>query len=240
MLRIQLTLPRHHPARYRFLDLVHDAIINAWTKAGAAPEQLIGSQAAPWTFAPIGDHRQDHNRLHSLVIATPDPQLSTSLSRLDPANVCKLRPSTQEQIDLSAAHKQLQPDPILPNQQRLATLLLSPLAIRRHDRKGWHQDLRQIDLSAAVNARLSRLGGRPVKLIITPDSLYLRANPRHSVLIPTKGFGNGKISFVIALAAPLLLEGSDEDLRLAWYSGIGEKNRNGFGCLGQIEQGVGQ
>ena len=42
------------------------------------------------------------------------------------------------------------------------------------------------------------------------------------------------------MQAPLLLEGSEEDLRFAWYAGLGEKTRNGFGCLGLIEQGVGR
>ncbi|WP_006788287.1 CRISPR-associated endoribonuclease Cas6 [Thiorhodospira sibirica] len=60
------------------------------------------------------------------------------------------------------------------------------------------------------------------------------------LIVPQKGFAHGKISFVIGLAAPLLLEGSVEDLRFAWYAGVGEKNRNGFGCLGLLEAGVGR
>jgi CRISPR-associated endoribonuclease Cas6 len=34
----------------------------------------------------------------------------------------------------------------------------------------------------------------------------------------------------------MLLQGSEDDLRLAWYAGIGEKTRSGFGCLGLLEE----
>jgi CRISPR/Cas system endoribonuclease Cas6 (RAMP superfamily) len=40
------------------------------------------------------------------------------------------------------------------------------------------------------------------------------------------------------MQAPLILEGAEADLRFAWYAGMGEKTRNGFGCLGLAEQGV--
>lgn len=97
-----------------------------------------------------------------------------------------------------------------------------------------------IDLAAAVNARLSRLAGRSVNLQVEPDSLYLRANPRHSVLVSLKRKPNGRHAFVIGMSAPLVLAGSEADLRLAWYAGIGEKTRNGFGCIGLLERGVGR
>ncbi len=53
-------------------------------------------------------------------------------------------------------------------------------------------------------------------------------------------FRSGKTVFVIGMNAPLVLSGSEEDLRFAWYTGIGEKTRNGFGCIGLAEQGVGR
>jgi CRISPR/Cas system endoribonuclease Cas6 (RAMP superfamily) len=72
------------------------------------------------------------------------------------------------------------------------------------------------------------------------DPLYLRANPNHTTCITVKKFANGKRCFVLGMQAPLVLAGSEEDLRFAWYAGVGQKNRNGFGCLGLLEQGVGR
>ena len=140
----------------------------------------------------------------------------------------------------------MEPDPILPKQGQLGCLMLSPLVLHddNHTDKGkrWHSNLNDLssNLSQIINRKLSFIAQRDVQLSIYPDSLYLRANPQHSVLVNLKTFRDGRKSFVIGMQAPLLLEGSEDDLRLAWYAGIGEKTRSGFGCLGLIEQGVGR
>lgn len=241
MYRIRLCLSKNGPlAQYHYQDLIHDALINAWCAAGAKPEEVIGAQAKPWVFAPLGFHRAAGNSLHTLVVSTPDPLLSSYLQRLDPQRIRKVRVITAEAIDLAAAMPVPEPDPIAPQQGRLQVLLLSPLAIRLPDTHRWATDFTSLDLTAAINSRLSRLAGRPVQLTVTPDALYLRANPSHTVMVPVKRMANGQRSFVIGLTAPLTLEGNDADLTLAWYAGLGEKNRNGFGCIGHVEQGIGR
>jgi CRISPR-associated endoribonuclease Cas6 len=122
----------------------------------------------------------------------------------------------------------------------LACLLLSPLVLqtKQGTNKQWCKDLRDLDLSEIISRKLSAKAGRLIQLTIQPDSLYLRANPKHSVLVNLKQFPNGHKSFVIGMQAPLLIQGSEDDLRFAWYAGIGEKTRNGFGCLGLLEEGV--
>lgn len=45
MLRIRLTLSKRKEAVYRNLDILHDALVNAWTCAGAASEEVIGFNA---------------------------------------------------------------------------------------------------------------------------------------------------------------------------------------------------
>lgn len=77
-------------------------------------------------------------------------------------------------------------------------------------------------------------------LTVQPDSLYLRANPHHSVLVSTKQSKEGRAAFVIGLQGPLVLAGRREDRLLAWYAGLGEKTRNGFGCIGLADEGVGR
>jgi CRISPR-associated endoribonuclease Cas6 len=124
----------------------------------------------------------------------------------------------------------------------LGVVTLSPIAIsdRATKSKRWLTRLDQVDLAAVANARLGKIAGRVVALTVQPDSLYLRANPDHSVLVSIKRMHNGRAAFVIGMQAPLVLAGSREDLLLAWYAGLGEKTRNGFGCLGLAEEGVGR
>ncbi|MEZ5592726.1 MAG: hypothetical protein R3F53_19305 [Gammaproteobacteria bacterium] len=77
------------------------------------------------------------------------------------------------------------------------------------------------------------VAGRTVQLQLYPDPLYLRANPRHSVLVSLKTLRDGRKSFVIGMQAPLVLEGgrqicawpgmpvSAKNTQRFWLSGIG-------------------
>lgn len=242
MHRIRISLPKRQYARYRHLDLLHDALINAWTAAGADAAQVLGMNAAPWTFATLGGHRGNEGWVHSLVVSTADPALAGILARFDPADIRQTRAVTAETVDFSAAEITPEPNPVPPVEGILGVLCLSPLVIsKRHNgQRVWHRQLGAVDLSTAVNTRLSRLAGRPVQLHVEPDLLYLRANPKHSVLVSLKRMRDGRHAFVIGMSAPLVLAGTEQDLQLAWYAGIGEKTRNGFGCLGLLERGVGR
>ncbi|MEN8128899.1 MAG: CRISPR-associated endoribonuclease Cas6 [Pseudomonadota bacterium] len=246
MLRIRIQLPKGEPVqKYDHHDLIHDAVVNALIAAGANSADVIGHQAKPWTFAPLGWHRGHTGIAHGLIVSTSDAGLARILSRLDPAQLVKRR-WDEAFVNFSAASVQMEPDPILPQQTRLGCLMLSPLLLRdeRYTGKGkhWYRDLNDVGvrLDEVINRKLSFVAGHDVKLQLYPDSLYLRANPRHSVLVNLKTFKDGRKSFVIGMQAPMLLEGSEEDLRLAWYAGIGEKTRSGFGCLGLLEQRVGR
>lgn len=245
MLRIRVQLPKTVPLQqYDHQDLIHDALINGLEAAGCKSVDLIGAQARLWTFAPLGWHQGHIGYVHSLIISTTDAQIANALTRLKPESIQQRR-WNGETLSFAGAHLSIEPDPLLPHQTQLATLCLSPLVLQ-HTQQGsqagskqWCKDMRDVDLSEVISRKLSAKAGRPIHLSIRPDALYLRANPQHSVLVNLKVFKNGHKSFVIGMQAPLVLEGSEEDLRFAWYAGIGEKTRNGFGCLGLLEQGVG-
>jgi CRISPR-associated endoribonuclease Cas6 len=242
MLRIKIQLPQYQRQRYSHYDLLHDALINALVATGANPEQLIGVNAKPWTFAALGRADKEFRYVHSLIISTPDKELASFLAKINPADIKKTRGYSQEKIDFSTAQVSIETDPIPPVQGIMTMLLLSPLLIQDRNKKGkqWYTNFNDIDLSSAINHRLSRLAQREITLMAQADPLYLRANPNHTTCITVKKFANGKRCFVLGMQAPLVLAGSEEDLRFAWYAGVGQKNRNGFGCLGLLEQGVGR
>jgi CRISPR-associated endoribonuclease Cas6 len=202
----------------------------------------MGHTAGIWNFAALGYHQNKMGVVHSLIVSTPDPELAQSLRKIKPSNIQKTRGYSQEHINFSAATIKQEADCIPPNEGILSVLLLSPIVVqdRNADSKRWHTDFNQFALADAVNHRLSRLAKRPIHLMVQADPLYLRANPKHSVYINLKHYANGQRDFVLGMQAPLILAGSEADLRFAWYAGIGEKNRNGFGCIGLLEIGVGR
>lgn len=240
MKRVRISLPRRQHAEYHYRDLIHDALVTGLCSTGASAADVIGPAAKPWTFASLGRHDGRTGIAHTLIVSTSDPALGDLLTSLDPAALRYARASTSELFDFSAAELTVETDPIGPGQGVLSTLLLSPLLIRKRGTRRWHTDLATAPMDEAINHRLSRLAGRPVALKLQADSLYLRANPKHAVLIATKGSNKKRTGFVLGMQAPLIISGAEKDLRLAWYAGIGEKNRNGFGCLGLLEHGIGR
>ena len=239
MRRCRFTLPPGRWVEYEYLDILHDALVTAWTAQGVPSAAICGETSEPWNFAPLGYHKGKTGRAHTLVVSTPSTGLAEALGRMQPEDIRYARAATGEWVNFAEATRQEETDPVLPGQTVLSVFLLSPLAIRQPDRR-WHARLGEVDLDAVVNRRLSRLAGRPVNLKIAPDSLYLRANPRHSVRVSLKAGAAGRTGFVIGMQAPLILSGADEDLRLAWHAGLGEKTRNGFGCIGAFERGLGR
>ncbi|MDY6991975.1 MAG: CRISPR-associated endoribonuclease Cas6 [Pseudomonadota bacterium] len=241
MLRARISLPKQQSVHYHYLDVLHDALVNAWTAAGAAGTEVTGMNARPWTFAALGHRTAKDSLAHSLVVSTPDTTLAQWLYQLKPKDIHYARFNTLERVSFAEAEITYEPDPILPQQNALGALLLSPLAIKeKNNSKRWHKNLAEVELSQAISQRLSRIAEREIQLQVQADSLYLRCNPEHSVLVPIKKMSNGKLAYIIGMSAPLVLMGSEADLRLAWYAGLGEKTRSGFGCIGLAEQGVGR
>ena len=241
MNRIRIILPKGRAAEYHFQDILHDALVNGLTAEGVPAESLVGPGAGLWHFAALGWRNRSVCRVHTLVMGAADPRIAQALETLRPEDVAHTRAQTGETVDFSGAEIEPDPAPVAPGQNAMGVVMLSPLAIsRRNGSRRWHADMTNVDMGAAISARLSRLAGRTVSLRAEPDRLYLRTRPRHDALVPIKQLKGGKRSFVIGMRAPLVLVGEAEDLRLAWYGGIGEKNRNGFGCIGLAERGIGR
>ena len=236
-MRIRFSAPRGECARFHFLDSVHAALVNGWTACGANGTQVVGPDAANWSFGAVGTATPKGFLLKSVVIGTEAEPLDQMIQRLAPEMVRKTS-TNGDVLDLSAWDKTAEELPVAEEPGVPATLpaiMLSPLALSVRGWKGrWHADLSEVGpyLGEAVNSRMSRLTGREVRLDVRPDRLYLRANPRHSTLVRIRAVPGARPAFVIGMMCPLVIRGSLEDLRSAWTLGIGEKNRYGFGCIG--------
>ena len=236
-MRIRFTAPRGERAKLCYLDSLHGALVNAWTACGALGVDVVGNDAGNWSFGAVGTATERGFILKSLVIGAEGEPLEPVLPHLVPETVRK-NSANGDKVDLGAWDKSTEVLPVVCQPGEIATLptiALSPLALSVRGQKGrWHDNLAKAgaNLEEAVNFRLSRLTGRDVKLSIEPDRLYLRANPKHSVLVRTRSVPGGNPAFVIGMMCPLVITGPLEDLRSAWALGIGEKNRYGFGCIG--------
>jgi hypothetical protein len=86
-------------------------------------------------------------------------------------------------------------------------------------------------LDELLNHAMARRFGRPFQLRLMPDSLYVRS--RHGDISAGMGVKtvNGRTIVKKGLVLPFTLVGSPEDLRDAWYGGLGSGTTRGFGCV---------
>lgn len=96
--------------------------------------------------------------------------------------------------------------------------------------KRWIEDLKQVDLSAAFSSGLSRRHSREINLQVSVDSFTLAADSRRSAIVPVRQSGSRKVTFP-GFFLNFQISGSKDDLEAAYFSGIGEKTRYGFGMI---------
>lgn len=234
-MRVIFSAPEGTFATFRFLDSLHGALINAWTVAGVPNHSVIGWSSKNWSFGAVGKATDKGFKLRSVVVGA-EGKLEPFLSILNADSLFK-RSTNGDVVNLGDWRKSYERFPIIgqsENTHVLSATMISPLALSVRGEKGrWHQEYSEIgsQLHEAVNYRLSRLTGRTTDLVLEPDRLYLRANPRHSHLVHTRAVRGSRDAFVIGMTFPMTIRGPIEDLRSAWNLGIGEKNRYGFGCI---------
>jgi CRISPR-associated endoribonuclease Cas6 len=242
MFRIRVRSPKGRSITYTNADVLKDAAFNMLRAAGCPAELLIGKQARHWGAGAVCPRKiasgAPVRRTSEILVSTIDPGVAAYLVKADPGEMRKHQPATGENIDMSGAVIVQDLDPVTPGSSFIDAIALSPIVVSRRDRTEqasagrFYGDASTCDLSAAVNLRLSRIVGRQVALNVVPDDFYLSERPdSHAVRTDIKNI-NGKPGVVVGLVFPFVLCGSPDDLRLAWYAGLGEKNRLGFGFFG--------
>lgn len=239
MIRVRLTLPPAERQDYRYYSVIHDCIVQAFLGLGLEKSLFYGPSSGAWTFAALRKRKGARSILHGIVISSWCPKISRVIEQLRPVDLVFSRSDIGESIDLSSATIRIEQPPIAHGSTSLGAIMLSPLVVRRlgSPHKKWHRSLMEFDITQAVNNGLSKRIGRQVALQVYPDSLYLRGRPDHAALVPMKPDKSGSTRYTIGMVAPMVLRGSTEDLAAAWFAGIGEKTRTGFGCLGAAEWG---
>ena len=138
---------------------------------------------------------------------------------------------------MSGAWKKLVANPVCDGQEELAVCFASPFLLSRGKTSGnpdkcYVNCLVGMDLSAAFSKGLTRRLKRKVELNVQADplSLALSGKPR---IISVRRAPNRLVT-VPAFSIMLTLRGSTDDIRAAYFAGLGEKTRYGFGCAATL------
>ncbi len=242
MFRIRVRCKRGRRVTYTNADVLKDAAFNMLRAAGCPAEFLVGERARHWGAGAVCPRKiasgAPVRQTSEILVSTIDPEIATYAAKADPREMRKHQQATGENIDMADAIIVHDPDPVVPGSRFIDALALTPIVLSRRDLAErasggrFYDDVRSCDLSAAINHRLSRIAGRSVVLNLVPDDFYLSNRLKnHAVRVDIKNI-SGKSGVVVGLMFPFALCGSPDDLRLAWYAGLGEKNRLGFGFFG--------
>lgn len=229
MARITLALPS--PARLRYRDSLHAALVAGLRATGVPEATLIGVAAAPWTFAASGrSFPGGPSLVRAVILSTSNSVLGQAMQRLDPATI-RWSSINGDEVDLSGAMRRSEPLPLLPGQDEITVGFASPFLVSAPaaPQKTYARSIMGLDLSAAFSAGLTRRLGRPINLRVTPDRLSALTDGAKPVLVRVRRSG-GRDVILPALSATLTLRAPPHDLHDAYLAGLGEKTRYGFGC----------
>lgn len=242
MFRIKIQIPQQEKGVvFKNNDLIKDAVTNALMKAGISYVDLYGSESPEWSAGAVtsGFYRHEKELFrnsHEIIVSTTNDRISDALMRVKPSWFTKTQNSTSESIDMSGAIIGEDLDPVMtPDMTEIPCRFLTPLVVahtleRKTTEKRYVRDIRSINASENLSKRLSKISGRDINISIEPDSDYLAMTPNHSLRIDIKSGKHPVYAF--GMMFPFMLKGKAEDLKFAWYAGLGIRNRMGMGIIG--------
>jgi CRISPR-associated endoribonuclease Cas6 len=240
MIRIKL-IPKND-FHYNNLDVVKDSFINFLTSKGFKFNDISGKNSKHWMLSVpnpiILKNKPGMPKIGKfLVISTIDKNITDCLiGNLKNINLQK----KQENQEINIINPEIDFDvaPVVKSTTFLDLKCLTPIVFRKtinENKQRFITNIKEIEnINDIVNNILSKNSGRKVDLKLTFDEEYLKYHPKHSVM-STIGEVNNYVKKVSGLNVLFRLEGSAEDLKLAWHSGIGEHSHYGFGLLGLLE-----
>ncbi len=228
---IRVTVSAEKPAPYVYRDSLHSAVIAALYAAGASSDDLIGHSAKPWTFAPVQTIEASALVLKGVIISTSDQELGRIVNRIKAEDIL-WNAQNGDRIDFGRGGVTSFRNPVPHQGGKMHVYFASPFVISQQSdgTKKWVEDLKGINLSEAFSNGLSRRHGRPVDIKVSVDDFTMRAASRRSTIVAVRQSGQRKVTFP-GFYVNAEIEGSREDLMAAYFSGLGEKTRYGFGMV---------
>ncbi len=229
-------------------DNVANLLTAAMRKYGYQPPD---NQPARWGFGVIAkpanpnSHNSKQARLHlvqRVIVGTSDPDIATILSHLQPNDLLEPNQVAGAGLDLRMATISQAPSWI--ETEAAAFYCVSPVRVTQPSPPG--QDPKEYlqtgdTFNQLLNRTMQARFGRTFDLTLIPDGLYVKS--RHGEIKAQMAIKmrrdqqtaeNVPVT-LSGLVLPFILTGASEDLRDAWYAGLGRGTARGFGCL-EVQQ----
>jgi CRISPR-associated endoribonuclease Cas6 len=236
MIRLYIDLPKtYRHAVIKDRDQVANTLVAALKKHGWRPNE---KQPARWGFGVVAKRlnaksdnpKQWLHKVERIIVGSNEAETAAALAQLTPSDLLEDNQVDGAGLDLSMAAIDAAPD--WQDTEAVNVYCVSPLRVS--DPANRKLSLLQTGdaFNQALNQTMQTRFGRPFDLRLTPDSLYVRVKSGDIAAgMAIKTLDNGKPVIVRGIVLPFLLTGSAEDIRDAWYCGLGRSTARGFGCL---------
>ena len=177
-------------------------------------------------------------RVERVYMGTSDPEIASAMNRIAVEDLIEQSLTSGAGLDLRKA-RIFRDERWVPS-EALSLYALSP--IRVLTREDGDRRTRAIldpgpDFTKSLNRIMSTRFGRPFNMTFIPDRLYTfskKGNVSASMAVGRRP--DGSVICLPGIVTPFILAGPVEDLRDAWFSGLGAGTGIGFGCVEEAEQ----
>jgi len=179
---------------------------------------------------PVG--KSGLRRIERVYLGSSDPAIAEAIARIAAEDL--LEPSLVSGAGLDLRQATIIRDERWTPSEALSLYALSPIRVLHRELGSRSQAM--LTPGEAFNAALNRIMatrfGRPFRLSFIPDRLYSFA--KRGQLTASMAVGSrpdGRPICLPGIVTPFVLAGPSEDLRDAWWTGLGAGTGMGFGCL---------
>ncbi len=243
-IKIDISVPRdYRHAVIKDRDQVANTLIAAMRKHGWQPPirqaQRPDLQPARWGFGVIAKRlnaksdnpKQWLHRVERVIVGSSDPATVDALRQITPADLLEPNQADGAGLDLRMANIDAAPD--WQDTEAVNLYCVSPLRVSNPANRKLSLLQTGEAFNQALNQTMQSRFKRPFDLRLVPDSLYVRAQGGDiaaGMAIKTSD-KTSKPVIVRGMVLPFLLTGPAEDIRDAWYNGLGRSTARGFGCV---------
>mgnify|MGYP000852570571 CR=1 FL=1 len=179
---------------------------------------------------PVGNNGL--RRVERVILGSSDPRVTTALARITLEDL--IEPALTSGAGLDLRRGRIIRDERWTPVEALSLYAVSP--IRVLSRTGGNRSQALLEpgeaFDTALNRSMTTRFGRPFRLKLIPDRLYSFARRGHLSASMAVGLRpNGRPLCLPGIVTPFVLAGPADDLRDAWFSGLGTGTGMGFGCV---------
>lgn len=232
MIRLRIDLPYDaFEAVCRCRDNVKNIIDSALSRYGYS---RVDNTPVRYGFGvlsrPVG--KEGLRRIERVILGSADPRIAQAIAKITSEDL--LEPSMTPGAGLDLRQARIIRDERWTPAEALSLYALSPIRALVYDKGGRSRALLTpgLEFNAALNRAMACRFGRSFRLTFIPDALYARARGGNlSASMAIKIREDSRPVCLPGIVTPFVLAGSSEDLRDAWFSGLGAGTGMGFGCV---------